>query len=247
MLDFEREMGLSLFNRSQSGYALTQAGRELFERVRQMEIASRNIEAWRDATSGVPSIKIAAGTWIAWFFSREIKFILTHADPFRIELLISEQRATLAHRESDIGVRAVEPVEVHLAAVAVGEVAYAVYRRKGVPEPFWDRWVAVSEENAISAYLRWPYENVPDKIALRVNRPRSLRDLLCAGAGQGILPCFVGDADPALERVGDKLEALRHRQWLVMNNDDRHRKDIRTVIDRLTQLMRGHADRFSGA
>jgi hypothetical protein len=48
-----------------------------------------------------------------------------------------------------------------------------------------------------------------------------------------------------LERVGRTLEELRHRQWLVMNDEDRHRADIRAVIDRLTVLMRQHARAFS--
>lgn len=31
-----------------------------------------------------------------------------------------------------------------------------------------------------------------------------------------------------------------------MNNDDRHRRDIRTVVDRMTRLLRSHADLFAG-
>jgi DNA-binding transcriptional LysR family regulator len=245
MLEFEREIGVSLFNRSQSGYSLTEAGQQLFERLLQMDLAARNVEAWREEANGIPTVRISAGTWVAWLISKNLPAIRSTDDPFRVELLISEQRATLAHRESDIGVRAFEPVESNLAAVRVGEVAYAAYQAKHLPASEQDRWVAVSKENAISAYLRWPYMNVPDRIAALVNRPRSLRDLIRSGAGRGILPCFVGDQDPQLERIDDTLEELRHRQWLVMNNEDRHRADIRTVIDRLTVLMRHYAREFS--
>jgi DNA-binding transcriptional LysR family regulator len=245
MLEFEREIGLSLFNRSQSGYSLTEAGQQLFERLQQMDLAARDVEAWREEANGIPTVRIAAGTWVAWLISKNLPAICSSRDPFRVELLISEQRATLAHRESDIGVRAFEPVESNLAAVRVGEVAYAAYQAKHLAAAEQDRWVTISKENAISAYLRWPYMNVPDKIAVLVNRPRSLRDLICAGAGRGVLPCFVGDQEPRLERIGGPLEELRHRQWLVMNDQDRHRADIRTVVDRLTVLMRHHARAFS--
>jgi DNA-binding transcriptional LysR family regulator len=245
MLEFEREIGVSLFTRSQSGYSLTEAGQQLFERLRQMDLAARNVEAWREEANGIPTVRIAAGTWVAWLISRNLPAICSSGDPFRVELLISEQRAALAHRESDIGVRAFEPVESNLAAVRVGEVAYAAYQAKQMPGSHQNRWVAVSKENAISAYLRWPLMHVPNQIAILVNRPRSLRDLIRSGAGKGILPCFVGDADPQLERVGRTLEELRHRQWLVMNDEDRHRADIRAVIDRLTVLMRQHARAFS--
>ncbi len=79
-----------------------------------------------------------------------------------------------------------------------------------------------------------------------VNRPRSLRDLALAGAGIAVLPCFVGDLEPRLQRAGEEIVELRHRQWIVMNNDDRHRAEIRTVVDRMKKLLRSHADLFAG-
>ncbi|MCY1314555.1 hypothetical protein D9M70_652180 [compost metagenome] len=106
--------------------------------------------------------------------------------------------------------------------------------------------MAVGEEEAISAYLRWPHQQAEGRIVATITRPRSLLDLARAGAGCAVLPCFVGDLDPMLERAGDEIPALRHRQWIVMNNEDRHRKEIRTVVDRMTKLLRSHADVFAG-
>jgi len=48
-----------------------------------------------------------------------------------------------------------------------------------------------------------------------------------------------------LERVGDEIASLRHSQWIVMNNDDRHRREIRTVVDRMVKFVRGYAELFS--
>jgi hypothetical protein len=31
-----------------------------------------------------------------------------------------------------------------------------------------------------------------------------------------------------------------------MNNDDRHRPDIRTVADRMTRLIKSHSDLYAG-
>jgi hypothetical protein len=49
-----------------------------------------------------------------------------------------------------------------------------------------------------------------------------------------------------LERVGDEIGELRHRQWLVTNSDDRSRREIRTVADRMARLLKSHADVFAG-
>jgi hypothetical protein len=61
-----------------------------------------------------------------------------------------------------------------------------------------------------------------------------------------VLPCFAGDRDPLLERAGDEIAELREDQWLVMHNDDRHRPDVRTVIERLVALVTAHAALFAG-
>ncbi len=64
--------------------------------------------------------------------------------------------------------------------------------------------------------------------------------------GKAVLPCFVGDLDSALQRVGGELPELRHRQWIVMNNDDRHRPEIRAVSDRMGQLLKSYRNLLAG-
>jgi DNA-binding transcriptional LysR family regulator len=245
MLELEERTGRALFARSQTGYTLTGEGRFLFEQLQEMEAAARKVESWQQEGEGTTTVRITAGTWISWLIAENFPAICTERDAFAISLSIGEVRANLAYRESDIGIRAFEPEETYLASRPVGELAYAAYRQQNAPGGS-ERWVAVSEDQAISAYLRWPHEHAPGRIVATVTRPRSLLDLARAGAGSAVLPCFVGDLDPMLERASDEIEPLAHRQWIVMNNEDRHRRDIRTVVDRMTRLLRSHADLFAG-
>ena len=245
MLDLEQEIGRALFSRSQTGYRLTQDGQALLDHLQEMEAAARKVEAWRQSGEGATTVRVAAGTWVAWLLTENFAAIRMPGDAFAIALTIGEARASLAYRESDIGIRAFEPAEANLAARLLGEVAYAVYVRRNAAETD-ERWIAVAEEEAISAYLRWPHANAAGGIVATVNRPRSLPDLVRAGAGNAVLPCFVGDLHPELQRQGSELPELRHRQWIVMNAEDRHRPEIRTVADRMTKLIRSYADLFAG-
>ncbi|APO73602.1 LysR family transcriptional regulator protein [Rhizobium etli 8C-3] len=245
MLELEQETGRMLFARSQTGYRLTGDGQTLLGHLQEMEAAARKVDAWRQAGEGGAAVKIAAGTWVAWLLTENFSAIRMPADAFNIVLTIGEARANLAYRESDIGIRAFEPDEANLAARLLGEVAYAVYVRRNASE-LENRWIAVAEDEAISAYLRWPYRQTWEPIVATVNRPRSLPDLVRAGAGKAVLPCFVGDLDPELQRLGGELAELRHRQWIVLNNEDRHRPEIRTVADRMTKLLKSYADLFAG-
>ncbi|MBZ9789242.1 LysR family transcriptional regulator [Rhizobium sp. 3T7] len=245
MLDLEHEIGKTLFVRSQTGYSLTVDGQVLLDHLQDMEAAARKVDAWRQAGSVGATVRIAAGTWIAWLLTENFAAVRKPGDAFAVLLTIGEARANLNYRESDIGIRAFEPEEGNLAARLLGEVAYAVYIRRNA-DAADDRWAAVTEEDAISNYLRWPHRNAAGSIVATVNRPRSLLELVRAGAGKAVLPCFVGDLDPELQRLGGELPELRHRQWIVMNNEDRHRPEIRTVADRMTKLAKSYADLFAG-
>ncbi|MCY1319153.1 putative choline sulfate-utilization transcription factor [compost metagenome] len=245
MLELEERTGRALFLRSQTGYQLTGDGELLFEQLQEMETAARLVESWRREGEGA-TVRITVGTWNAWLLAENFPALCSERDGFSLAITVGETRASLAYREADIGIRAFEPEESYLAASLIGDVAYAAYRQKNAASAANSRWVAVGEEEAISAYLRWPHQQAEGRIVATITRPRSLLDLARAGAGCAVLPCFVGDLDPMLERAGDEIPALRHRQWIVMNNEDRHRKEIRTVVDRMTKLLRSHADVFAG-
>lgn len=246
MLELEERIGKSLFTRSQTGYALTADGRILLDNLRAMESAAFSIEGWRKISATTSLVRIAVGTWNGQLIMSNYLSVCNERDSFRIELFIAEQRAALAHRENDIGVRAFEPEERNLAAIKTGHVAYAAYRLRNAPQSVADRWIAVDTESAISAYLRWPHEAKAVHIVATVNRPFALRELALSGAGTAVLPCFIGDADGRLVRENGEIEELRHQQWLVMNNEDRHRRDIRTVADRMIKLFKQHSDLYAG-
>ncbi len=246
MLELEGQIGRPLFERSQAGYTLTGNGQALFDQLLEMEAAARKVDSWQRDAQGASIVRIAAGTWVGWLLSQNMPTICSERDGFGIDLHLGERRASLAHRESDIGIRAFKPEETNLAAIKTGDVAYAAYQARNMRFSGPLRWIAVAEEEAISAYLRWPHQNKREEIVFTVSRPRSLRDLVLAGSGIAVLPCFVGDQEPRLERVGEEIPELRHRQWIVMNNADRHRREIRTVVDRMTKLLKSHAELFAG-
>lgn len=246
MLELERQTETVLFQRSQTGYALTAEGQALLDHLVDMEAAGRRLEAWNDGRCGSVRVRLCLGTWCARFVARHFGELVLPGERHAIDIGVTEERATLAHRSADIGVRAVEPQEIGLAAVRLPEVAYALYGALGTFDANAGRLVAIAEDQAISPYLRYPWERSGGDIVATVSRAEGLRHLILSGAAAGVLPCFIGDADPELARLGDEILSLRHRSWLVMNNEDRHRPEIRLVVDRLTALFRRHAALFEG-
>ncbi len=56
----------------------------------------------------------------------------------------------------------------------------------------------------------------------------------------------LGDARADLERERPVIEDLSYVLWIVAHDDDRHRPEMRLVMDRLAALLKRLAPRLAG-
>lgn len=63
-------------------------------------------------------------------------------------------------------------------------------------------------------------------------------ELIAAGAGYGVLPCFIGDAVPALARLLPDQVAITRTFWLVTHRDARRIARIEAFITGSTRRWR---------
>ena len=82
----------------------------------------------------------------------------------------------------------------------------------------------------------------------------ALRAAAHAGIGVAALPCYLGDADARLQRVGAPLKEMEAPLWLLTHPDLRRVARIRTVLDVLANhlvaeraLIEGRRAAFSPA
>lgn len=239
MLALERALGEVLFERLPRGYDLTQAGKELLEQASNVEARVFDIERRRRATNTGLPIHISAGTWMTRFLCNGINAIRVPGS--RLVFRSAEAQHNIERREATIGLRNRRPNEDNLAARKSTRIAFAPY---ATPEARTnDDWVASTTH---SQSANWVRAQRGEQIRVEVSSPRSLLDLLRQGVGQGVLPCFVGDAEPRLVRSGPIISALTHEQWLVVHNDDRHVEPVRQTVDLIAALIRANRAAFEG-
>lgn len=227
----EEALGQNLFVRSATGYALSEAGRDLLVEVKPMEAAALGVERWREERLGTRTVRVSAGSWTSWFLARHMDVLQQPYDTFRLAFVSAEERLDIARRHADIGIRNTRPVEIGLAGRSIGDVAFAAYKKVGTR---LDGWIA-SASSTPSA--RWVRVNHADGIIVEANTPRVAMDLCEAGAGKAVLPCFVGDQNTKLEREPNIIDALTHTQWLVCHHETRNQPAIRSVLDRIGGLI----------
>jgi DNA-binding transcriptional LysR family regulator len=243
----EHQIGEPLFHRSYSGYALTLAGEELLRRAEDVEAAMTSLTRWRDGTLGDRVVRISCGAWTTDFLTSRIGDIWTAADPFRLEFVTAYEKIDIGRRNADIGIRNERPTEPNLAGRLTNKVAYAIYSGRnlinGVKAGLF---VGMTGDGANLQSSRWLMAHHGDRIGVRANDAYSLRELVAAGAGLTVIPCFAGDNDKRLVRVATPIPELLQEQWLVSHQDERHTREVRTVLERLATLLRSHAALFTG-
>lgn len=246
----EKQTGRTLFHRQPSGYELTADGASLRERVLQLDAVRAELADWLAAPSRRIMVRLSAGTWTCRFLLHQISRLHLADDSFGLAFVSTEERLSIAHREVDIGLRNSRPEEPSLATRRVANVSYASYASTDISLPENDEsqwpWLLVVPDCARSRSTHWMVENRLSQAVLQVTTSRSLLDLALTGAGVTVLPCFVGDSEPGLRRVGPLIEELSESQWLVMHSDTRHRPAVRTVIDRIGTVIDEHADLYRG-
>ncbi len=243
----ERQIGEPLFVRSQSGYQLTGAGEQLLERAADVEAAMRGLVRWRNGNVGERIVRLSAGSWTSRFVATAIGAVWNVEDGIRVEFLTADAKVDIGRRAADIGIRSRRPTEPNLAGQRVGTVTYALYSgRKLINGVAAGMFVGLTGEAGNSASARWLMAHNGDRIGVRGNDVHSVREMVAAGAGLSIFPCFVGDSDPRLVRIAQPITELETEQWLVTHHEERHRPEVRMVADRVAAVLRENAPLFRG-
>lgn len=247
MSALERDLGEPLFVRRQTGYALTPAGRELLSHAEDVEAAVRGIARWREAAGGERVVRVSTGHWTADFLARNIGAIWRPGEGVRVEFVTASERLDIGRRAVDLGIRNARPTGAALAGRRTNTVAFALYGARDRPaDAAAGPFVALASGGTEVPSTRWLIARHGDRVALRANTAHVARELIAAGAGPGVLPCFVGDSDDRLARMGGLIAELSNEQWLVSHHEERHRPEVRAAAGRIIALLRANAALFAG-
>jgi len=243
--------GPTLFDRLPEGLRLNAAGEQLVPAAESVERAALMLERRRAAASPELSgtVRVSVGEWAAGFLSQCLSDAGPTALPpgITLELVESRQTANLARREADLAVRHHPPESGDLYVAKVGTFACAVYRRRGSTG---DAWATYTEEQAHYTTARWvqrEIEKTGGAVAFRASNFSMQLAAIRAGAGKGIQPCFIADADPLLERLTPPIPEIAAEYSVIVHRDLRRAVCVRAVIDWVRHAFAEHRDALAGA
>jgi DNA-binding transcriptional LysR family regulator len=243
--------GPTLFDRLPEGLRLNAAGEQLVPAAESVEDAVLALERRRAAASPVLSgtVRVSTGECAAGFLARCLSESTTTALPSGITLeLVDElrQTANLVRRQADMALRHQPPEGGDFYISKAGTFGCAVYRRRGADAR---AWVTYTEEQSHYAPARWvqrQVEETGETVALRASSMLMHLEAIRAGTGRGVLPCYVGDGHPLLERLTPPIPEIAAEYWIIVHRDLRRAACVRAVIDWMKTLFAEQREMLSG-
>lgn len=252
---FEKALGVRLFERLPNGYLITQAGEEMLQSAERIEGEVAAIDrrvVGRDARlSGLLRVTMPDSLAQKLLMPDLTAFSEAHPE-IELELIISYSMADLSRREADVAIRMSNDPPGHLVGRRVLRYARAIYasqdylaRHDPVGRPDALTWIGWDD---VVPDPQWVRDSDYPKALIRNRVHHSMGQLEAAKAGMGlsVLPCFMGDTEPALRRLPPGRPAPDRDIWLLSHEDLRHTARVRRFVDCMTEAILGKRDLLEG-
>jgi DNA-binding transcriptional LysR family regulator len=252
----EEQLGVRLFDRHRDGYAPTAAGEavidlagKLDEDVLALERRLAGEDLRPNGTVRVTTTDTMIGriTPLCGAFRRLYPEIC-------VELITGNQFLNLSRRDADVALRpSLHPPETlhgrrlsSIAFTAYGSPAYLA--ATGGPDlSRAHEWIGLDDTLSHLTSHRWIKENVePERVGFKASSFMAVQEAARNGIGLALLPCYMADPLPDLERVCPPIPELATDFWLLVHEDLRRTARVRAFIDFTTTEMAKLRPLFEG-
>lgn len=253
----ERSIGERLFEQSGDGQLLTLTGHALLDKAEAMSrIAGEIGEATRGAQPlrGTVRVSVAEG-FGTWFVSRHLGEFADANPGIEVDLVASSGFLNPGRRETDLAVLLARPRRGPLIVRKLADYRLRLYAAQHDvarhpihnPADLSDRRIIGYIPDILYApELRYldelPIDRTPQ---LRSSSINAQAKMIAAGAGIGILPCFIGDAEAGLTPVLPGL-SIQRSFWLTTHRETQSFAQVRAFSDWLVALAHRHRKLLHG-
>ncbi|MFY8194704.1 LysR family transcriptional regulator [Novosphingobium sp. B1] len=246
----ETRTGATLFEQTREGQVLTEAGEAMLAEVEAMDQAASRIAenaASGGGVAGTLRVSLSEG-FGSWIVAPALRGFVDANPRLMVDLVASSGFLSPSKREADLAVTLSRPRAGPVIAGKLSDYNLRLYAtrgylsQKGPPEnpaqlAQGHRLVGYIPDLLYAPELRYLAEIEPDLTAdLRSSSIIAQHRMIAAGAGIGVLPCFIGDSDKWLVPVLPERRITRSF-WLVTHKDTHNLARVRAFKEWLTALV----------
>ena len=252
----EDKTNVRFFDRFDTGYVPTDAGRtalEYAERI-ESEFNALGLEVLGQDGKLRGRLRVTCPEAFASDHMPELarRFIAEHPD-IQVDVSPGHGAADLNKREAEVAIRATrKPPETSFGR-KICAFRFALYSTPDYISGAGDVPVAdhpfclIEGSSGWLIPLVWKSRDEADaRTVFQCRASRAVQNAAAEGLGLSFLPCYVGDADTRLVRVGDPIEALDLDLWVLTHPDLRNTARIRAMMTFLYDALAEQADLWGG-
>ncbi len=256
----ECELKIKLFERTDSGFCLTDAGKATLHFAeamdREAEGAGNCLARFLSTPKEIVRIATTLNIANCWLAEKLAAFKTTNPS-VRLAIRVGIQRTDVSRYKADIALRMGEPGDDQLFGRRIGQVHCGLYASqsyiedRGAPETLDD----LSNHSVIDS--EGEIENLPQVTVLRDvvsngeidfgadNTTVQMAAVRC-GLGIAALPCFMADPAPNFVRILPETFDIPVDLWLLVNRDLKETGPVRRTYDFLARAITADAALFNG-
>lgn len=238
----EERLGVRLFERLPEGYAPTPAGEDLAAAARRVETevleAERRVQGRDLMPSGTVRVT-TTDTLYAGLLAPVLAGFRRAHPAITLEVTVSNRVHDLSRRDADVAIRPSDRPPEALVGRRLGRLRQAVYGPAGAGQAAAlaaADWIGPDDTMGYRTLERWMAgTGYAERCVLRLDSVLAMATAVRCGSGIAVLPCYLADADPGLQRLGEPVEDL----WLLTHADLRHTTRIRALLDHVAAALAG--------
>ena len=247
----EKQLDVRLFDKSPSGYRLTDAGLRLLPLAEQIETLSNHLYqeiAGKDARLG-GTVRVAApealGTQV---IARHVAGFRREHPDIEIELVAETRRTSLSKREADIAISLSRPDSGRLVAWKLCDYRLRLYASEAYlaahpPIETIDDLAGHDFVSYIDDLIELPELRFFDStirnanVVFRSTNVSAQFNAIVDGIGLGLVHCFMAAREPRLVAVLPGRISVERSYWLLVHEDLRRVARVAAVCDFLTRIL----------
>jgi len=248
--ELEKALNVKLFDRTQNGFVLTEAGHRLIAHAETMENNALAIaeNAGRSAALA-GTVRLATMEGIASFYvAPNLRHFHAEHPSIVVELVTSTQLLNLTKREADVSLSFVCPSGSRLVVRKVGRFDLRLYgspeylERRGMPKSVADLnehlFVDYIDDLVQIPAVRWLHDAIEHpQVVFRSSSMVAQQNAAAAGMGLVVLPSFTGARDRRLKPLLTELLSIKRDLWLAVHEDLRNLARVKALTRFLTNLI----------
>lgn len=252
----ESRLGVRLFDRSDEGLAATAAGEELANTALQLEEQIQLTEGrlrGRDAELR-GRLRVSTVDFVFAGFTDVFSTFVRRYPGVDMTVNVTNEPVSLVRRDADVALRIGNSPADRLLGRRVGRLQFEAYAARSLVERVGARatladfpWIHNDERSDGRWLDQWLAKHAPGaKVVFRSDDFAVRRLALAAGIGAHFLPCFDGDADSTLVRIGARLSEEARDLWVLTLPELRNNSRIRAFMDHVHSALKPRQHALEG-